>query len=222
MELRNLLKNEIDVNDIQYKFDEIAKALFLNYQITRGNTVYEFLEIEFYYYKANHEDIITYPRNLDAGMWFFHSSGVDITFESKCNNIEEKSSLRKAGNDFFGGILIRSLLKKDTNELICGPMKCTEELFDKFDAFEAKKEEFPILSKKEKSEQKDIFKTERFINIKEESKKSRFENNCSLFDKYHKEPYRYFVKLGDKCDASKISKYTAKPWKDENYKNKVK
>ncbi len=52
---------------------------------------------------------------------------MDISFESSCEKGFEKTS--EAGNNFFGGILIRSLVK-DVNIAITGPLKCCWELFD--------------------------------------------------------------------------------------------
>ena len=62
-------------------FEKIAKTLFGDYHIQKDTKTYELMEIEFYLYSESHKDIITYPRENDkAGMWFFHMSGVDITF----------------------------------------------------------------------------------------------------------------------------------------------
>ena len=40
------------------------------------------IDIEFYWFSKNHKDTITYPRNCNAGDWFFHNSGVDLAFDS--------------------------------------------------------------------------------------------------------------------------------------------
>ena len=89
MELRDLLDlSNVEINNIEQRFEEIAKHLFQGYCIKKGNDQYKLLEIEFYYYTKDFEDIITYPRNVSSGKWFFHDSGVDITFESKCTDTD--------------------------------------------------------------------------------------------------------------------------------------
>ena len=121
MELLTCLDASSDSKNINEIFKEIAVELFSNYHIQKGGRNYELLEIEFYFFSNNHKDIITYPRNSDKpGMWFFHMSGVDITFGSK----------DQRNNNFYGGILIRSMIRTDVSEPlpISGPMKCVEEL----------------------------------------------------------------------------------------------
>jgi agmatine deiminase len=174
LRLRELLKlNDLKTEDtLVQRFDEIAKLLFSEYHIEKGEDRYDFLEIEFYYYTKQHKDIITYPRNVEAGEWFFHTSGVDITFESKCNDVEIKPGVRTPENDYFGGILIRSLLKNNA-EAITGPQKCTWVLFDSFDALsEPHKEKWPLIvgNRKKKCS---ITKTQRWIPYKEETLENR-------------------------------------------------
>lgn len=112
---------EKNQNTIQEYFDDLAKKLFNQMKICAGDDTYTFLEIEFYYHnKTEFDDIIyncTYPRTRDAGKFFWHNSGVDICFESK----EEEG--------YFGGILIRSLIKNG-KEVIAGPMRCANELMN--------------------------------------------------------------------------------------------
>lgn len=103
-------------------FDRIAKILMNNCAISKGNNRYEIVEIEFYLFTPDHQDVITYPRNCAAGQWFFHPSGVDLTFESN--------------HEHFGGILIRSIKRIKDGQLILGPLNCVEELWNNLNAFE--------------------------------------------------------------------------------------
>lgn len=221
MKLKKLLDAGVpNVAEIEKTFDEIAKTLFQNYHIQKGYSTYEFLEIEYYYYKEGHEDIITYPRNIEAGMWLFHNSGVDITFKSKCVEPQQASALREAKKDYFGGILLRSLLKKEGDGIIiCGPLNCTCELFDKFNALKSEETEYPIIKPKTEPSQEDLFKIERVIKIKEKSIKARFEKNEDSFYKYCKKPYRYFIGLDMNDPKVKQVKHTARPWTKKNYKS---
>lgn len=106
--MENLLSalNEVYTTDIQSKFQEIAEKLMYNYIIKKGEARYAIVEIEFYYYSPYHPDIITYSRNLSAGRWFFHQSGVDLTFDSKSTILDNKGFVTNSGEAIFGGILI--------------------------------------------------------------------------------------------------------------------
>ena len=124
------------------EFANLAKSLMRNFQIKKGNNqLYWITDIEYYIYTDSHRDIITYPRNCEAGRWFFHASGVDISFKSKVS-IEQhpKSKKRMPYLDktaVFGGILIRGIIDSDGALPISGPMKVCDALFDQFNAFDA-------------------------------------------------------------------------------------
>ncbi|MDR0995019.1 MAG: hypothetical protein LBL81_01870 [Tannerella sp.] len=129
------VKPEMTAEQVANKFNEIANELFKYWHIEKGNDCYDFLEIEFYYYSKEHPDYITYPRDTKAGLWFFHPSGVDITFESKSDYEDGKDKPKAKLDDYFGGILIRSLLKNGT-DIYTGPQICVNEVFDKVYAFD--------------------------------------------------------------------------------------
>lgn len=119
-------------------FSDVAELLMNNYVISKRGINYEIVEIEFYLFSQKHPDIITYPRNLRAGEWFFHQSGVDLTFHSNA--------------DHFGGILIRGIKRLSPRTegdnrplLILGPQKCVEELWDAFNAFSVNTFDYPII-----------------------------------------------------------------------------
>ena len=150
-ELRNSLSNPKNlISEGVGKFDNLAKALMNNFQIKKGDKLYWMTEIEFYLFHDEHLDIITYPRRCDAGMWFFHASGVDITFASSFPNDsleslkqhQEQQQKPKQQKPFldkgatFGGILIRGIEAVDDKDWkVPGPIKVCDELFDKFNAF---------------------------------------------------------------------------------------
>nr|WP_320038417.1 hypothetical protein [uncultured Bacteroides sp.] len=138
-----IIKND---EDVEAKFKQIAEALFQNYHIEKETEIYDFLEIEFYYFNEQHPDIITYPRTIDGGKWFLHASGIDISFQSKVET-DEKGKIDYT-NSFFGGILIRSLSKRtanDSSRVIGGPRRCLYELFNGIDVFNPRTESFPKL-----------------------------------------------------------------------------
>lgn len=192
-------------------YDAIAKKLFNEYHIKKGDSTYDFLEIEFYYFDDKHPDVITYERNLSKGQWFFHDSGLDISFESFCPKDETEKSNNQ--NVYYGGILIRSLIRND-KKIFTGPQKCTWELFDTFNAFDPCPTRFPIIEKKSADQQVDIYKTKRWINIKDDRAIVRFDG---LYDSYkenlHKD-YRYYIKHTI-WNNIKSSEYNARPWNKE-------
>ena len=165
-DLQSLLKclnADSTQDDIEMVFSIIAGKLLCNYHIVKGESTYDFLEIEFYFYSPNHRDLITYPRNSNKpGMWFFHMSGVDITFGS-----DEKKDNRPL---MYGGILIRSIVKTqgDSSTLpkyICGPMKCVDELFDYIYAFDGDicRADIPYIADKKDNEKISIGSCCRYI-----------------------------------------------------------
>lgn len=118
--------------DFTAYFEDIAELLMKNFVIEKGSERYEIVETEFYLYTAEHPDVITYPRAIGAGRWYFHQSGVDLTFESTAER--------------FGGILIRGLRDiNDPGNQIFGPMKCMETLWNHFDAVLIAQAEYPLL-----------------------------------------------------------------------------
>jgi len=146
-------------------FFQLAKTLFSKYAIHKKDKVYYIRDIEFYLYDDNHRDIITYPRNCAAGQWFFHSSGVDLSFESYIEIGSRKDgtkipSLSFSNTAFFGGILIREIEPADGviesgRIRLDGPQKVVDELYDQFDALYAP-DNFPVLVEEEHHSEMDI------------------------------------------------------------------
>lgn len=157
-ELVNLLakiKPETKEEELDNVFKDVATKLMSEFAIKKGDDYYQMVEIEFYWYSPKHRDLSVYPRKSEAGNWFLHPSGVDITLEScvdkdtkNCVD-EDISTLRERWEDAkekqnvdysgfsYGGILIRSLRKfKPTNDptnsasFILGPWNCCDALFD--------------------------------------------------------------------------------------------
>lgn len=130
----DLIKSEVD------EFHDLAEDIINNFQIKKGDKRYWMTDIEFYVYSDSHRDIITYPRNCEAGRWFFHASGVDLSFKSKVIIRSHPKSHKQlpflTEEAVFGGILLRGITPVDhlAGE-VAGPMKVCDELFDHFDAF---------------------------------------------------------------------------------------
>lgn len=141
---KDSLKEKIIQSGYQDAFDEIAEILLKQVAICKGKKIFYIKDIEFYLYENNHRDIVTYPRICKAGQWFFHPSGIDISFESsvdvKSNDYELFQPILRE-DAFFGGVLIRAIYPADKAPAdackynLDGPHKVEWALFDSFDAF---------------------------------------------------------------------------------------
>ncbi|MBD5352021.1 MAG: hypothetical protein HDR86_04250 [Bacteroides sp.] len=154
--IKQLQSCPASADDICNYFSETAELLMNGYVISRRGVEYEIIDIEFYLFTPEHQDVITYPRDCKAGEWFFHQSGVDLTFATTENQ--------------FGGILIRGLREiSEKGTKTVGPLKCVDLLWDKFSAFEVVESEIPIITKASKDlPQKNIKARPRKIPVKKD------------------------------------------------------
>ena len=157
----------INIKSPQDSFPDIARNLMCNYTIKKGEKRFAIVEIEFYLFSKEHPDYITYPRKMDAGRWFFHQSGVDISFESDIELITKNDKIIYKVNDnsIFGGILIRGIYDIKNKTYIFGPQKCVNALWDNFDAFHPSLEQYPFVEKAESQFENNLFQCPRHINI---------------------------------------------------------
>lgn len=152
-QLRQLMTLDaiMKTSDIEERFEKIAKMMFESFAIQKGETVYLFKEIEFYFYNKNHRDIVTHPRVSKPLCWYINDfGGIDINFTSsiECVNRENskgKNVMKYVLDDsaYFGGILIRQLIEKESGEILKSPLACAE-LFRCYDATGIDYE-FPVL-----------------------------------------------------------------------------
>ena len=109
----------INKDKIEEDFHRIANDL-LNYWVLKvEDSLYRITEIEFYYNCGKlHNDTYIHGHELQKqkGKWYFHGSGIDLTF---------------GNDDAFGGILIRAICKiNDEGKRYCyGPLNCILEIF---------------------------------------------------------------------------------------------
>lgn len=152
-QIRQLMTLDADINtpEIELRFEQIAKMLFESFAIQKGETMYLFKEIEFYFYNKNHRDIITHPRESKPLCWYINDfGGIDLNFGSKIRYEKRLNSNGKKvekcvldDSAYFGGILIRQLISEDGCEILSGPLACAE-LFRCHNATGVDKE-FPVL-----------------------------------------------------------------------------
>lgn len=84
-ELLNALRDITDIGTVKYedikpKFEDIAHTLLCDCVIVKGDIIYRIREIEFYLFRKDYQDFVTYPRTCNTGDWYFHNSGVDLAF----------------------------------------------------------------------------------------------------------------------------------------------
>lgn len=170
-DMENLL-NALNVEyttDMQSNFHDIAEKLMYNYIIKKGKSSYAIVEIEFYYHSPFHPDIITYPRNLGSGRWFFHQSGVDLTFDSKSTRLKN-GYVTNPREAVFGGILIRGLYNYNIDKpaYTFGPQKCVNTLWQDLGAF-SESDGYPVIERvPEGVIRRRIQEYKRCINIKQD------------------------------------------------------
>lgn len=220
MDLINRLKKELSVirtSEIQCYFEHIADLLMNHCVISKDKESYEIVDIEFYLFTPEHQDVITYPREISSGYWFFHPSGVDLSIESNSHT--------------FGGILIRGIRNvKDGNDQVLGPQKCVEVLWDKFEAFDIPSDfKYPLITAADKLRSYKISSYPRWISVpkgkteieKIKEWKKRLPENTPLSEVSDEDlaklvfqsEYR-FVKMNSIDQSSdNWKKYTAKPKK---------
>jgi 3-methyladenine DNA glycosylase Mpg len=103
---------------IDTDFQRIANDLLNNWVLKVENVLYRITEIEFYYKDEDkkHDDSYIHGHVLQKqeGKWYFHGSGIDITFGSE---------------GAYGGILIRAIYNIKDKEYCYGPLNCILEIF---------------------------------------------------------------------------------------------
>jgi len=117
------MKIDFTINEdkIDDDFQRIAHELLNNWVLKVEDAFYRLTEIEFYYSGNIHKDPYIHGNDLQKqkGKWYFHGSGIDITF---------------GDGNAYGGILIRAIYKINRGEEIyCyGPLNCVQELLRNF------------------------------------------------------------------------------------------
>lgn len=106
----------INENNINSDFKRIANELMNHWILKIELKAYRIAEIEFYLKCESHNDIYTHGHKLqlEKERWYFHGSGLDLTFGSE---------------NFHGSILIRALYDINEKKYIYGPINCVTELF---------------------------------------------------------------------------------------------
>lgn len=110
----------VDKNNPGRSFKRIAEKLMNHWILVSGSNRYRIAEIEFYLRNDDwHKDVYTHghPMQKTSHHWYFHGSGIDITFGQ---------------DDFYGGILLRAIYDLNKDEYHYGPLVLLQELFSNF------------------------------------------------------------------------------------------
>ena len=141
---------------IKERFEKIAHTLFNECVIKYLNDEYRILDFEFYYYNKNHQDISVHPRNSEPLCWYINDfGGIDLNFESKISkkvvvkNDKWSYKYELTDESYFGGILIRQIMRLSDNVILDGPWKVAA-LFRILDAT-SQRQNNPVLVIKELS-----------------------------------------------------------------------
>lgn len=193
--LKEILENTQNFN-VEQDLKEIADILLNKIYIKKGENHYKIISAELYIYNSTHLDPAVYERNCKAGMWYFHNSGVDISFKS----FSEKCNDKIAKNSYFGGILLRGIKpvnfeyssKKDISDM---PLNVLDELFDAFSAFEISTNEFPkIVDRKNYGDEKISYKKRKNITADKLNKRKEKFELCGKAEKFANKEYKFFIK----------------------------
>lgn len=137
------------IEDPDVWFENVARELFYSYSLLVGNTTFQIIEVELYFYSDEHQDLYTHCSNeqKDSLKWYFHKrgsgvkegnyAGVDITFGNETR---------------WGGILLRGLRNTQTGEVVDGSGKVAMEIL--------KRSNLSKMNELDCFEKKNIFKAE--------------------------------------------------------------
>lgn len=117
--------------EVEEGFVTAAKLILLDYKLVAGDTDFEVLELEFYFYQKNiHPDpyshAFQYPNRVVAkmsvtGSWYFHRFiGIE-----KYTHTRRGLDLTYGNGDLeaYGGLLIRSVKREYDGKIVSGPSK---------------------------------------------------------------------------------------------------
>ena len=176
---------ELTNENIEEQFRKIAEELFFEYQLNVNHQVYKLVEIEFYYNSNKHDDPFVHCDKMQKtnGQWYFHGSGIDITFGDNEKN--------------YGGILIRGVAKNinEHDEYISGPLNVAKEIFSQLGSVELHNVNFGLekLQKVHSPDSNDFIASSR-VNLPENKSESKYFNANYRFITHINSKHRFAEK----------------------------
>jgi hypothetical protein len=109
----------IDKKNLDKDFLRISTDLMNHWKLRVNNAEYRITEIEFYLKSDFHVDPYTHGNKLqkEMGRWYFHGSGVDLTFGS---------------DTMYASLLIRAIYNLKSGIYTYGPLNSFAEIFHNF------------------------------------------------------------------------------------------
>ena len=197
--------------DIVKTFERIAKVLMNDCVIKFQNDEYRILDFEFYYYNNDHQDISVHPRNSKALCWYINDfGGIDLNFESVIKRDEKfPFKYQLTPDSYFGGILIRQIMRKSDKVVFDSPLKVAE-IFRVLDAtsqsqnnpvlemmplepkiFQAPCKRHNLLGRKKDPKAKADYNLQECFTEVSDSQRQKLETELAVFAE---SPYRYCYK----------------------------
>ena len=108
-----------DFESLEKHFNNLAGLLMNRIILYVNDKQYRFSEIEFYFFSPGfHEDPYVHRNKMqkETGLWYFHGSGLDITFGDRINH---------------GGILLRGMKRIccEKEYFVSAPLNVVNEIF---------------------------------------------------------------------------------------------
>ena len=165
--------------------DRIAKFVFNELLISNPKDDYRFTEIEFYILSDVHPDRFSHEADMQKqfGMWYFHPSGIDITFGEGV--IYASFLIRGVGRMGPGGEM----------SFTSGPLNVLDELLNSGQKVDAKYLSLSLKYKKGLKPIKWIQHQRIGLNKNSEIKKRKLNEESNSDELFFDKPYRYVAWL---------------------------
>lgn len=128
--LLNLLKvpSFESIDEFHNYFENIAYNLLNNYILFINNDEYILSELEFYWRGKNHDDVFVHCNSDQKkfGTWYFHKFGNNYK-----NGTYKGLDIVFGNDEYYGGILIRSITNIKSSQFIEGPCLCVDHILSK-------------------------------------------------------------------------------------------
>ena len=201
-------------SDINISIKEIAESILNDYYLKLDGDLWNIVELEFYLYTDSHQDPFVHKHSIDklplytTGQLRSHESGIDI-------------AISNANINSYGGILLRTIKKEDSLELIEGPINVQKAIIKNMGDINNSSVQFVNrkLRKNDKVYQtprvglypkKDIIMEQQLSFLFEES---RFFTNCNLSNE------KYIIALSyqnsENCNNASLDPSTWKKYKED-------
>jgi hypothetical protein len=222
MSLIEKIKTIWQANDSNYNstIKEIAESIFNDYYLILNGDFWSIVELEMYLYTSYHKDPFVHKHSINklpfynTGQLRSHKSGIDIAISNVTNNS-------------YGGILLRTINKEGSSEVIEGPLNVQKAIIKNMG--DITNSSFQFVNRKQRKNDM-VYQTVRVglypkkeILLKEQLpflfEKSRFFTNCNLDNE------KYIIALtyqdSKNCNIANLDTSTWKNYKEDFEEGKL-